>query len=151
MFLLMQGPHGMSMQLVVHWGSIIWRSHMDFFIRDSMQPDAMSGIILHADSLNWARHFDIIIMQSLIGFIIPASMHFESEHDDSMHFEFMHMLSMPLDIIIMQVLMDAIMAESIHFDSIPLGIMVMHSHMDFIMGAIICIMPMGAISMHRVM
>jgi hypothetical protein len=129
-------------------GIIICRSPMDFFIRDSMQPDGMSGTILQTDLRNMPMHFDIIIMHSLIGFIMEESMHIASGHEASMHFVFMQMLSMHFAIIIMQVLMDFIMAASMDFASMHLGIIIMQSHMDFIMGAIICIMPMVAISMN---
>jgi hypothetical protein len=40
------------MPLLMHWGIIIMQSHIDFFMRDSMQPEAISGIILQADSRN---------------------------------------------------------------------------------------------------
>jgi len=121
---------------------------MDFFILDSMQPAGISGTILQTDVRNIPMQVDIIVMHSLKGFIMEESMHMASGQQASMHLVFMQMLSMHLAIIIMQVLMDCIIAESMDFASMHFGIMVMQSHMDFIMGAIICIMPMGAISMH---
>jgi hypothetical protein len=138
-----QELHVTSMQWVMHWGTIIWRSQSAFFMRDSVQSETISGAALHSDSMPMAMHLVSIIWRSLIDFIMGASMHLASVCFASMHLVPMHIASICCEIIISRLLIDIIIDESMHPVSMHRIIIVWRSLTDFLMGT-----SMHEVSMH---